>query len=51
MGVDINSIYVLRIFANMLNIPSKIIAGDTVTWLTDDLMGLDPLTGLSTTYT
>ena len=51
MGVDVNSIYVLRIFANMLNIPSKIIAGDTVTWLTDDLMGLDPLTGLSTTYT
>ena len=35
----------------MLNIPAQIIIGDTVTWLTDDLAGLDPLTGLSTTYT
>jgi len=35
----------------MLNIPAQIIVGDTVTWLTDDLAGLDPLTGLSTTYT
>lgn len=35
----------------MLNIPLKIIIGDTATWKSEDLHGLDPLTGLPTTYT
>lgn len=34
----------------MLNIPSQIIIGDTVTWIDNDLRGLDPVTGLSTNY-
>lgn len=34
----------------MLNIPSEIIIGDTITWNTERLQGLDPLTGLLTTY-
>lgn len=35
----------------MLNIPFKIIIGDTVTWNIEKLQGPDPLTGLATTYT
>lgn len=35
----------------MLSIPGQIIIGDTVTWNIEKLEGLDPLTGLPTTYT
>lgn len=34
----------------MLNIPYQIVIGDTITWIDNDLRGIDPLTGLSTNY-